>query len=223
MQTDLTAQTNIALHDEVPFETRQQVMEHVAATEQSRIRETGQMATRAQSIVKGYQQRLTQLLGLEKYDQYRAHVLQQKQNYRQQYMQTRQALLLKSAEVPLGEIRQIEQQRLQEMKTAHELREREALSYLRNLGVDAARFQALRRETHEQLEAFVPGVPWHDGRPVVRILPQDVPESIRTGKTNPWTIYRPPYPGWSWYYNGWRAGFNFSPTLFLDSNTGIRE
>ncbi len=42
MQADLTAQTNIALHDEVPFETRQQVIEHVAATEQSRISETGQ-------------------------------------------------------------------------------------------------------------------------------------------------------------------------------------
>ena len=39
MQADLTAQTNIALHDEVPFETRQQVIEHVAATEQSRISE----------------------------------------------------------------------------------------------------------------------------------------------------------------------------------------
>jgi hypothetical protein len=109
MQADLTAQTNIALHDEVPFETRQQVIEHVAATKQSRISETGQMATTAQSIVQGYQQRLTQLLGPEKYRQYRAHVLQQKQNYRQQYMQTRQALLHRSTEVPLGEIRQIEQ------------------------------------------------------------------------------------------------------------------
>ncbi len=56
MQADLTAQTNIALHDEVPLETRQQVIEHVAATEQSRISETGQMATTAQSIVQGYRQ-----------------------------------------------------------------------------------------------------------------------------------------------------------------------
>jgi len=48
----------------------------------------------------------------------------------------------------------------------------------------------------------------------------DVPSDIREGKANPWTVVRPPFPDWSWYYTGWHNGFGFSPTLFLDSNSG---
>jgi hypothetical protein len=49
----------------------------------------------------------------------------------------------------------------------------------------------------------------------------EVPEDVRRGKGNPWTIYTPPYAGWWWIYSWWRAG-GHDPDLYtyVDLNTG---
>src|SRR5438876_254400 len=71
------------------------------------------------------------------------------------------------------------------------------------------------------LSAVEPMPRRHSGSPVRLVKPVEVPKAIRSGKANPWSAFRPPYQGWSWFYSWWAAGFGFDSTLYLDSAAGL--
>jgi hypothetical protein len=100
-------------------------------------------------------------------------------------------------------------------------RNRKAQEYLEKNGIKLGELRELNKKTRESIARIAkPPIDMHDGKPVHILKPEEVPVSIRTGKTNPWTIKTPPYDGWSWHYSGYLKGFSFIPTLFLNHSAG---
>lgn len=204
METIYNSQSEVASHTEVPFEARHAVIEQMKASEQADIKQTGEQASTAIQIRQEHREQIQKIMGADKYEQLRAYIAEQKQNQ------------AKSMLPPHGPDMSIE-----ELAKLDEKRKKEALTYIRELGVNVNQLKALGEQTRKRLADLVPPAPTEQGKPVILVLPDDVPSDIRAGKANPWTIVHPPYPGWAWSYNGWLSGFSFSPALFLNQTTGL--
>jgi len=101
-------------------------------------------------------------------------------------------------------------------------RNKKAIEYLGRNSVDVKKLHDLNKKTRQSISRIArPPIDMYKRKPVHILKSNQVPESIRTGRTNPWTIKTPPYDGWSWSYNGYVAGFSFSPTLYLDHAAGF--
>ena len=109
----------------------------------------------------------------------------------------------------------------EEVQLLHRQRQESSRAFLRRLGVDHEALRAVSEETRSRLAELQPAPQLQDGKPVMLVLPRDVPAEIREGRANPWTDVRPPYAGWSWSYSWWAYDFAVSVNHFLDSAAGL--
>lgn len=117
------------------------------------------------------------------------------------------AKLRETLEPPAGpelkedEIRRWKRQRLEEFVREHE--------------VDTARVRALQEAFSKRLDQLT-GVESQGDL----VKAEEVPEEIRTHRTNPWTLERPPYPGWQRGHEFWDRGFDIDLRGHVDSAAG---
>src|SRR5882762_7172786 len=78
MQTDHQSQPEIPHHKDVPFETRQSVIEQRSLSEYADVKRLGEQARKANLIIQEHRNQLTNLMGSSKYEQFRAYVAEQK-------------------------------------------------------------------------------------------------------------------------------------------------
>ena len=204
MQTEVGSQFEVAPHPEVPFEARHAVMERLFAARQLETKRLGGTARRASLIVQGYRRDLGRLMGAKKYEQFRAYIERKKEEQR------------KTLLPPHGpEMSDKEKERL------HTQRNKSGLAFLDRLDVDPDRVRKLNQATRKRLVRLMPPVPKRKGKPVILVHTPDVPREIRRGRTNPWDVKAPPFPGWAWHYHGCLIGFSFHPWLYLNSGAGL--
>jgi hypothetical protein len=101
-------------------------------------------------------------------------------------------------------------------------RNKAALTYLKRNRIDLAKMRQAVSESEKAMARIMKRpVPRYKGKPIQIMRADDVPATIRKRRTNPWTVMAPPFDGWAWNYYGWRDGFKFTPTLYLDHAGGF--
>jgi len=200
MQTDHQSQPEIPHHKDVPFETRQSVIEQRSLSEYADVKRLGEQARKANLIIQEHRNQLTNLMGSSKYEQFRAYVAEQKRYQAEVFFP------------PHGP-----QMTLDEQAQVRRERREKSLAFLQKLGVEVTQIQKLNKRFRSRMEEFAP--PTSDKLAPV-LLPSDAPPEILAHRSA--TIVRPPYAGgvWGWQ-NIYNAGFTFNPTLQLDQNTGL--
>jgi hypothetical protein len=200
MQTDHQSQPEVPYHKDVPFETRQSVIEQRSLSEYADAKRLGEQARKANLIIQEHRDQLKNLMGLSKYEQSRAYVAEQKRYQAELFFPPR------GPQMTLDEQARIRRERREK-----------SLAFLQKLGVEAAQIQKLNKQFRSRMEEFAP--PTADKLTPV-LLPSDVPPGILAPTAA--TIVRPPYAGgvWGWT-NIYNAGFAWNPTLQLDRNTGL--
>jgi hypothetical protein len=173
-------------------------LEAAAASATARRRKTAEHATAIAEIEAGHRYRLRGLLGDRGYEEFRALRARRYERSR-----------LPGSE-PGSHLDEVTERADRRMRMEKLLAE---------LEVSPERVRAVNRETIDSLAAK-PWLPSLDEKHAELLRPLDIPMEIREGHSPGWTIARPPYPEWSWWYDGWTSGFHFSPTLFLDTATG---
>jgi hypothetical protein len=94
-------------------------------------------------------------------------------------------------------------------------------TFVNKHGIDLTRLQTFADETVHTLSQSSLAAWARKGKRNKVVHISDVPAAIRDKKTNPWQEFNPPFAGWSWYYAWNMRGYDFRPTLFLDSGTGL--
>lgn len=184
---------------DAPMEAVQHAVKAMTTAMNERIDNLGRQYREMAVIEEEYRQRLRQLLGDDGYERFRAL---------HQRSYERPGTLPKQP----GSLTKIMALRVEQKRRKHEL--------LMELKVSPEALRSLYRETRTKIVASIPPPPSRDGQILSLLRPFELPSEIREGKANPWTIARPPYSDWSWYHDGWTNGFGFTPTLFLDQNSG---
>jgi hypothetical protein len=197
------SQFNIPPRPEVPFDVRHAILEERISIDQANVRRAGEDARLIKSIADEHRYRTVHLIGSEKYERFRAFVAEQKRE------KARLLLPPRGPEMSREEMDRFRAERKEESQVA-----------LREIGVSVDQLRELRERTTTTLDKLAPERPVRDGKRVSLLLPAEVPQSIRTRQTNPWSFFRPPY-GWSWWFDGSLSGFEFIPTLFLDAGIGL--
>ena len=203
MQTEHQSLTQLPYRAEVPFETRHAVLEERLSAEQAEVRRLGEGARRMNRAVLEYRDHAIRLMGGHKYEQFRAYLKEQKRSRAKFFFPPRGAAMSQ-----------------QEIDRFRAERTEESHRWLRDLGVDVRQLRELSQHTADAMMELVPATPTRDGKPVMILLPSEIPPEIRAHKTNPWTIVGPPY-GWAWWYTTANDGFSFFPTLYLDAGSGL--
>jgi hypothetical protein len=173
------------------------------------LRNDAKLASKVNAIMDDHRKAIERLTGADKYKQFRQYIITEKGKQAESLL----SLNLKNPE-GLG-IFPEDTRRLQVQ------RQEASQAFLRRLGIAVEKIHAVNKSTRTKLKRLVSPTPTKDGKPVILILQDSVPSDIRAGKTNPWEIKTPPYPGWAWDYSGYVAGFSFEPTLYLDSPSGL--
>lgn len=204
MRTEYQSQAQMPYRNDVPFETRQAAIEERIAAEQASVKRAGEDAKNLALASQEYRDDLVKLLGHDKYAQLRAYVHEQKRYARKFLLPPRGPEMSK-----------------EEVDRFRGERREESLAFLNQLGIAPSKLQSLSQRVGTRIKQLGPSHPVRDGKRVMLQLPSDVPQEIRAGKTNPWTYFAPPYPGWAWSYTGFNAGFTFIPTLYLDPGIGL--
>ena len=107
-------------------------------------------------------------------------------------------------------------------KRHHKTRNTNVLNYLRQQRVNVDKLKKLNKETTQTMAQIMKRPPPRRNRKIIRILrANEIPDGIRRGRPNPWTIKIPPYDGGYWRYYGWVDGFLFIPTLYLNHASGF--
>lgn len=210
-QTDYNTQSQVAIHDEVPFKTRQAVIENRISDELVDVKSLGELASQTSQIATEQQGKIRSLMGEDKYEEFRAEIDAENRE------KARILLPPRGPQMSREELRQLQTQRNER-----------GLAFLRKLGVELSELKALNEAHRNSIEQFIPPSPMRDDQIVSLILPENVPEEIRLGATKApaapaiaWSIYRPPYAGWAWSYSWYSSGFGVSFDRFLDSNSGL--
>lgn len=203
MQPIFQSDFKIPENDEVPFEARQAVLEHIHASHQSSAKEIGSNARKFLQIVEKRTKALEDLLGRKKYQRLREFVNEQ-----------RRLRAEKSQPAPGAEISD------EETNSLRQQQKESSLKFLRDINISVDQLQAINSRFGKQIESLV-SRPSGDQMGQL-VLPADIPESIRQHKTNPWTVKKPPYDGWenlvySWKYGGYSLSCNF----YVDMSTGL--
>jgi len=193
------AQHHHVASNNVPFGAVQGAIQRLTTSAHERVEDIGRQFVKVRSIEEAHRHQLRELLGDAGYEELRA--LRQRPTDRPSGPGKRPASSADALD------RRADQQR----------RVRELLTELK---VSPDRLRAVNRESRLKVASAIPAPPTRDGQLVSLVRPYDIPREIREGKANPWTVVRPPFPGWSWYYTGWQNGFGFTPTLFLNAESG---
>jgi len=204
MQSQYQSQSPIPDRADVPFETRRAVTEGRLSTQLAEVRQVGEDARKMKSIVEENYHQVVNLLGADKYEKLRAYVRDQRR-YRAEYF------------FPSGgpEMSKDEVNRFR-----REQREKSE-AFLRQLGVDPKGLRSLAERKSARIRELSPPHPTRDGKRVMILPPSQVPADIRAGKTNPWTLFSPPYASADGRSDGFADGFDFIPTALLDSRIGL--
>ena len=197
--TRIFAQNHYLSPTDVPIEATQHAVKAMTTAMNERTDDIGRQYSAMEGIKEEHGRRLRQLIGEDGYERLRA--LHKRST-------ERAGILPKQPGSP-AEVRA--------RRTYNQQRKRELLL---DLKVSPDDLRSLYRETRKKIVETIPPPPQYDGQISSLLRPFDLPEAIREGRANPWTIVRPPYPEGSWYHDGWVSGFSFTPTLFLDQNTG---
>jgi hypothetical protein len=95
-----------------------------------------------------------------------------------------------------------------------------SLTLLKDVDLEPDSLKTIHRKFSKEIDSFLsPAAPKVQR---LEIVPESkVPEAILKGKTNPWTIRRPPYDGWAWsYWWGRRGGQNPDLANYVNSMNG---
>ena len=206
MQTEYRSQSQVPSQREVPFETRQAVIEQRLLSEHADVKRVGEQATKMKLILQEYRDQLIDLMGSSKYEQFRAYVADQKRFQAKFFFPPR------GPEMSQAETERFRRERREESQ-----------AFLYKLGLNVDQIKALSKRVRSRMEELAPPPPMRDGKLVTAVMPSDVPPDIRAHKTNPWTIVYPNAGwGWAWGYEAiFNAGFTFNPTLHLDAPAGL--
>jgi hypothetical protein len=188
---------------DVPPDIHRAILIELVSAQHAELTRIEEQARKIEAITKECREGIQSLVGSENYERLRRYVDVEKQDWAAQLFPPR------GPEMSTDDLGRLRRERREK-----------SLGYLQELGVEGDDLRRLSRQAIERLRAFDPPRPTRDGKPVEVILPSGVPEDIRTHKTNPWTVVGPPY-GWSWWYNGYNAGFSFIPTLHLNADVGF--
>jgi hypothetical protein len=95
----------------------------------------------------------------------------------------------------------------------------DSLTLLEKAGVSREELKKIHAVHAAELDSIAS--PPRDTGTLESVPESEVPEDVRLGKGNPWTIYTPPYAGWWWSYSWWRLG-GYNPDLYayIDWSTG---
>jgi hypothetical protein len=203
MQTEHQSGFKIPDRPEVTPEIRNAILDELVSAQHAEVKRAGEQAAKIQLIATEYRDGVRNLLGSANYERLRAYVEGQKQDRAAHLFPPR------GPEMSTDDLDRLRR----------EWREA-SLGYLEGLQISVDQLRESSQQAKSRLQAFDPPRPVRDGRPVMVVLPSDVPDEIRTHKTNPWTLVGPPY-GWSWWYDGSNAGFAFIPTLHLNADVGF--
>jgi len=204
MNTEISSDYLLATDTSVPFETRLGVLENKISSELKGVRQLGKMATRIKGIRENYKKELQRIIARKKYSNFREYLNKELRS------QSDKLLPPKGPEMSSKE---------RELLITR--RKEKSLAFLKKLGVKSEKIQAQNRYVKKRLTNMVPSPQKRKGQVVQLVPTKEVPRQFRTGKTNPWTWVTPPFPGWAWNYSGYLSGFSFTPTLYLDSATGL--
>lgn len=182
-----------------PFDAVQSVIQELTGSARNRLEEMGRQFNEIRSIEEAHRYQLRKLLGDEGYDELRS-------------------LSRRRSERPRPPGKQPESHSEILARRAERLARVRAL--LSELKVSPEKLRAVNRDSRTKVAGTIPPPPSRDGHLVTLHRPYDIPSEIRDGKANPWTVMRPPFADWSWYYTGWHNAFGFAPTLFLNSDNG---
>ncbi len=204
MSIDINSQFSIPRHPDVPADVHNKMVEHQVSAQLAQVKQLQKLAARRRKIIESFDGKLKELLGSDRFKLYSAYVAEQQQ-------------LVTKGLAPAGDPISFREQRAKlEVEFGDSNKE-----YLSKLGIDGEKVQALVDRTLGELRDGDDVMPKRDGEPVTVVPLAQVPEAILKRKTNPWTVFEPPFPGWSWYYTWNLRGYEFNPTLYLDAGTGL--
>ena len=193
------AQNHYIESSDAPFEMVQRATQGMAALIHTRLEETQRQSREISAIEEAHRYELRKLLGDAGYDELSA--------------------LRRRQERPKGLGKQPESQA--EILARRADRQARTHALLAEIKVSPERVRAINAESRAKIAKTIPGPPSQDGNIVTTLGPYDVPREIRENRGNPWTIQRPPFPEWWWYYTGWQSGFGFSPELLVNQHVGM--
>lgn len=204
MHIDLTSQFSVPAHPDVPAEAHNKAVEHQSASQLAQVKQLQKRAAQRKKLVERLREQLPKSLGPNLFNVYTKYVAEQE----------------KSAAERLGKVKDPDAMR-EERKRLQAESEESARAFVGKHGIDLARVQSLVDKMIGDFGEAGDALPTRDGKVVKVVHSDDVPAAIREKKTNPWTIFRAPFAGWSWYYTTNLHGYEFRPTLHLDSGTGL--
>lgn len=109
-----------------------------------------------------------------------------------------------------------------QMQALREERNGAALTWLKRNRIELDKMRQAVGDSEKAMAGLMKRpVPKYKGKPIRILRADDVPDAIRQVRTNPWTVRTPPFDGWAWHFHGWRDGFSFAPTLYLDHAGGF--
>jgi hypothetical protein len=101
-------------------------------------------------------------------------------------------------------------------------RRRETAAIFKRLGVDSRRLAAITQRFRQRMAALRAEPQRSSRRAGKLILPDQVPDSIRAERSNPWTIIEPPFSGWWWWRDSINvAHFDMDYDEWTDQDTGL--
>lgn len=204
MHIDLTSQFSVPAHPDVPFEAHNKAVEHQSAAQLARVKQLQKQAAQRRKTVERFKEQLQKSLGPNLFNVYTEYVARQEKTVAER---------LRKVTDP-GAMRE-------EGKKLQAEGEQSAKAFAGKHGIDLTRIQGLVDKMIGELGEAGDALPKRDGKVVKVVHPGDVPAAIREKKTNPWTVFRAPFAGWSWYYTTNLSGYEFRPTLHLDSGVGL--
>jgi len=189
---------------EVPDTSRISVLTEMRARQKKDLEYISRVFTKTANIEKSHQMKLRRLTSGPGYEAFR------------KYRDALQTKLMDKVFPGDGYVSD------KEMANLRAERNQKAHKYLASKKIDINKLRQLNQASRQSMARLIkPPIDMLKKKPVVILKPEQVPLSIRSGKTNPWTIKTPPFDGWSWSYNGYVAGFDFTPTLYLDHLAGF--
>jgi hypothetical protein len=163
------SQRYIPHHPQVPFGTRQAVLEEQISAELSEARRSGEVATKAQAILREHREGVIQLLGSEKYEKFRSYPEEQKRFKAKFFFPPR------GPEMSTQEVERYQRERKEK-----------SVAWLHKQGIDAHKLRDLSRKTAAALKEF---------DPVIHTRARNVPSYCRRLKFLRRSSHTRPIPG----------------------------
>ena len=203
-EIDSRSNSQLPVEEGQPVEARAAVLERLASSSRAEVRRNARLARRLSYLDGQRQLELQEAIGGDRLTQLRRYLADQTDDF------------ARRLEPPDDHPKMTERQRGQLIRNRHQ----GAASYAREVGLDLEAYSRINRRYAQRMTWPLPRARARRAR--FELVPGDqVPSDVLEGRGNPWTIKKPPYPGWWWSYNYFVDGFTFDPSRYLDQAAGL--